>query len=84
LSSQENGVATSFRVERRETDTRNRRAKAGDRRYRRQAFVDELIRDIPVYPVNVEIAKIAGRIEGAQASRGVTIAFEDLLMAATA
>jgi tRNA(fMet)-specific endonuclease VapC len=60
------------------------RAGAEDRRQRRQAFVDELIRDIPVYPVTIETARIAGRIEGEQAAQGVTIAFEDLLIAATA
>jgi RHS repeat-associated protein len=43
------------------------RAKLDERRQRRQAFVDELIRDVPVYPVTVETAKLAGRIEGDQA-----------------
>jgi len=51
---------------------------------RRQAFVDELIRDVPVHPVTIEIARGAGRIEGERAAQGVTIAFEDLLIAATA
>jgi predicted nucleic acid-binding protein len=37
-----------------------------------------------VHPVTVETAKLAGRIEGDQAARGVAIAFEDLLIAATA
>lgn len=37
-----------------------------------------------IHPVTVEIAKLAGRIEGKQATRGVTIAFEDLLISATA
>ena len=60
------------------------RAKPDDRRMRRQAFVEELIRDMPVYPVAVETAKIAGRIEGQQAERGINISFEDLLIAATA
>ena len=60
------------------------RAGTEERRQRRQAFVDELIRDVPVHPVTVEIARMAGRIEGDQAARGVTIAFEDLLIAATA
>jgi tRNA(fMet)-specific endonuclease VapC len=60
--------------------------RAGDeeRRQRRQAFVDEVIRDLPVHPINVETARLAGRIEGEQAGRGITIAFEDLLIAATA
>jgi predicted nucleic acid-binding protein len=60
------------------------RAKLEERRRYRQAFVDELIRDVPVHPVTVEIAKLAGRIEGEQAEEGVSIAFEDLLIAATA
>jgi tRNA(fMet)-specific endonuclease VapC len=34
--------------------------------------------------VTVEIAKLAGRIEGEQAEQGVSIAFGDLLIAATA
>lgn len=60
------------------------RAGMEERRQRRQAFVDELIRDVPVHPVTIETARIAGRIEGDQAAHGVTIAFEDLLIAATA
>jgi len=60
------------------------RAKPEERRQRRQAFVDELLRDVPVHPATVEIAKLAGRIEGEQAEKGVSIAFEDLLIAATA
>jgi len=60
------------------------RAGTEERRQRRQAFVDELIRDVPVHPVTLEIARIAGRIEGEQAAQGVTIAFEDLLIASTA
>lgn len=60
------------------------RAQDEPRRARRQAFVDELIRDVPAYPITVETARLAGRIEGAQAKQGITIAFEDLLIAATA
>jgi tRNA(fMet)-specific endonuclease VapC len=60
------------------------RAGTDARRQRRQAFVDELIQDVPVHSVNLETAILAGRIEGAQATRGVTVAFEDLLISATA
>ncbi len=60
------------------------RAGTEERRQRRQAFVDELIRAVPVHPVTIETARLAGRIEGNQAAVGVTIAFEDLLIAATA
>src|SRR5437773_2607945 len=48
------------------------RAGTDERRKQRQAFVDELIRDVPVYPVTIETARLAGRIEGDQAARGVT------------
>ncbi len=60
------------------------RAQDEQRRTRRQAFVDELVRDVPVHPVTIEIARLAGRIEGERAAQGVTIAFEDLLISATA
>ena len=60
------------------------RAGTEERRQRRQAFVDELIRDVPVHPVTVETARLAGRIEGDRATQGINIAFEDLLIAATA
>jgi tRNA(fMet)-specific endonuclease VapC len=60
------------------------RAKDEQRRVRRQAFVEELIRDVPVHPVTIEIARRVGRIEGERTAQGVTIAFEDLLIAAPA
>ena len=50
----------------------------------REAFVEELCRDMIVYPVTLEIARLAGKIEGQQAARGVSIAFEDLLIGTTA
>ena len=60
------------------------RAKSVVDRERRQTFTDELCRDLMVYPVTLEIAQIAGQIEGEQGARGITIAFEDLLIGATA
>ena len=60
------------------------RAKNDKDRERRQAFCDELRRDMVVHPVTVEIAELAGRIEGEQAAAGVSIAFEDLLIGTTA
>jgi tRNA(fMet)-specific endonuclease VapC len=60
------------------------RAKSDVDRERRQAFSNELRRDMVVHAVTVEIAEIAGRIEGEQAARGVKVAFEDLLIGATA
>jgi predicted nucleic acid-binding protein len=37
-----------------------------------------------VHPVTVYTAQFAGQIQGEQAEQGVSIAFEDLLIAATA
>jgi predicted nucleic acid-binding protein len=59
-------------------------AKSDADRERRRAFCDELRRDMVVHPVIVEIAELAGRIEGELAARGVSIAFEDLLIGTTA
>jgi tRNA(fMet)-specific endonuclease VapC len=60
------------------------RAKSDADREGRRAFSEELRRDMVVHPVTVEIAELAGRIEGEQATRGVSIAFEDLLIGTTA
>jgi tRNA(fMet)-specific endonuclease VapC len=59
------------------------RAKKESDRDRRSAFVEELCRDLIVHPVSLEIAQLAGRIEGEQAARGVSIPFEDLLIGTT-
>jgi len=56
-------------------------AKLEKRQQRGQAFVDELVRDVPAHPVTVETAKVAGRIEGEQAEQEVSTAFEDLIAA---
>ncbi|HUA02079.1 MAG TPA: PIN domain-containing protein [Candidatus Aquilonibacter sp.] len=60
------------------------RAKTDVDRDRRRAFSEELRRDMVVHPVTIEIAELAGRIEGEQAARGVSISFEDLLIGTTA
>ena len=60
------------------------RAKTESDRQRRLAFVEELCRDVPVYPVTLEIAQLAGRIEAEQEVKGVRVAFEDLLIGVTA
>ena len=49
-----------------------------------RAFAEELRRDLIVHAVSVEVAELAGRIEGEQAARGVSITLEDLLIGATA
>jgi predicted nucleic acid-binding protein len=60
------------------------RARNDSDRERRRAFTEELLRDMAVYPITLEIAQLAGRVEGEQAARGISIAFEDLLIGATA
>ena len=60
------------------------RAKTDADRLRRKAFADELARDMIVHPVSLAIAQLAGRIEGEQAAKGVSIAVEDLIIGATA
>jgi tRNA(fMet)-specific endonuclease VapC len=60
------------------------RAKSDADRERRRAFSEELRRDMVVHSVTVEIAELAGRLEGEQAARGISVAFEDLLIGATA
>jgi predicted nucleic acid-binding protein len=51
---------------------------------RRLSFIDRLCKGVPVYPVTLEIARLIGRIEGEQASRGLVLAFEDIAIGVTA
>jgi predicted nucleic acid-binding protein len=60
------------------------RAKTDVDRERRRLFTDELCRDVAVHPVTLEVAQLAGKIEGEQAAHGISIAFEDLLIGSTA
>jgi tRNA(fMet)-specific endonuclease VapC len=60
------------------------RARTDADRVRRKTFADELARDMIVHPVSLEIAQLAGKIEGEQAAVGNIIAFEDLVIGATA
>jgi predicted nucleic acid-binding protein len=60
------------------------RARTEAHKARRQAFTEELVRDMIVHPVSLGIAQLAGRIEGEQAARGISIAIEDLIIGATA
>jgi len=60
------------------------RARTDADRIRRSNFVEELTRDMIVHPVSLAIAQIAGRIEGEQAARGISIDFADLVIGSTA
>ena len=60
------------------------RTKTQAQQQRRLEFIDRLSSDVPVHPVTLDIARLAGRIEGQQEAVGVQFAFEDLLIGATA
>ena len=60
------------------------RARTDADRTRRRIFAEGAFHDLIVHPVSLEIAQLAGRIEGEQAARGIAIAFEDLVIGATA
>jgi len=58
------------------------RAKLDTQRQRRQAFLDDLIADMTIHPLTAEIARLAGKLSGQEAERGITLPFEDLLIGA--
>ena len=60
------------------------RARTDNHRERRRVFAEGVFSDLIVHPVSLAIAQLAGRIEGEQAAKGVSIAFEDLVIGATA
>ena len=60
------------------------RAKSDADRERRRVFAAGVLHDFVVHPVTLEIAELAGRIEGELAAQGKLIALQDLLIGATA
>jgi tRNA(fMet)-specific endonuclease VapC len=50
----------------------------------RRRFCEGLYRIVPILPLTLEIARLAGRIEGEQAARGIAIPLADLLIGCTA
>ena len=60
------------------------RAKDETRAIRRRQFLDDLIGNVPVYPITTELARKAGRIDAEQQERGMRIAFQDLLIGVSA
>lgn len=60
------------------------RAQTTDKRTRREAFIEELLVALTVYPFTTEAARLAGKLDGEQQSRGVVIPLADLLIGATA
>jgi predicted nucleic acid-binding protein len=60
------------------------RANTAERRARREAFVEDLLATVVVYPLTTDIAKLAGKLDAEQQTRGVVIPFADLLIGTTA
>jgi tRNA(fMet)-specific endonuclease VapC len=60
------------------------RTKIQAQQQRRLEFIERLSSDVPVHPVTLDIARLAGRIEGQEEAMGIQFAFEDLLIGATA
>ncbi len=60
------------------------RAKTPEQQQQRLEFIERLASDVPVYPVTLDIARLAGRMEGQQQAKGIQLAFEDLLIGVTA
>lgn len=60
------------------------RAQTEVQQKRRMAFIEQLCQDVPIYPVTLEIAQTAGRIQGQQEAQGICCSFEDLFIGVTA
>jgi tRNA(fMet)-specific endonuclease VapC len=60
------------------------RADTAERRARREAFVEELLSTVPIYPLTTDVARLAGKLDAEQQTRGIVIPFADLLIGATA
>ncbi len=58
------------------------RADTPVRRQARRAFLDDLKAAVPVYPITAETAELVGKINAESSQKGVTIPFDDLLIAA--
>jgi predicted nucleic acid-binding protein len=60
------------------------RAKTSDVSQRRHQYIEELVSLIPVHPVTNRTGWLIGQIEGQEAAKGNVLAFNDLMIAATA
>lgn len=60
------------------------RANTAQRKVQRDAFVQELLLALPVYPVTLAVAVRAGQIDGENQARGLHIPLPDLLIGVTA
>ena len=46
------------------------RADTAERRARREAFVEELLSTVAIYPLSTDVARLAGQLDAEQQSRG--------------
>ena len=60
------------------------RADSPQRAMNRTLFLDALILDLPVFDYTLEVARLAGRIDGEETMKGNIIPYIDLLIGATA
>ncbi len=60
------------------------RADSETRRLKRQAFVEKVIEQFPIYPFDVAAARIYARIWASLVQRNLTVGAHDLIIAATA
>jgi tRNA(fMet)-specific endonuclease VapC len=60
------------------------RAEDAHRAERRRQFLEDLINTVPVYPLTVEVARKAGRVDAEMRQQGIRIAFPDLLIGVSA
>jgi tRNA(fMet)-specific endonuclease VapC len=60
------------------------RARTPAEQFQRRVYANEAITDLIIHPVSLEIAQLAGKIDGEEAAKGFTIPFEDLIIGVTA
>lgn len=60
------------------------RADGQARKLKRQAFVEKVIEQVPVFAFDVTVARIYARLWAALAAQGIVVGSHDLIIAATA
>lgn len=60
------------------------RADTERRRLKREAYVDKIIETFPIYPFDLNAARIYARVWSSLAKKGISIGAHDLIIASTA
>jgi predicted nucleic acid-binding protein len=60
------------------------RARTAEVSQRPRAYIQELVRLVPLLPVTLNTAYLVGQLEGQEAAKGNVLPFNDLLIAASA